>query len=219
MEKHRIYISGQITGLKPDEYEPLFNDAEANLQTKGYDVVNPLRIVARLQAEHPEDLDPARHTKEEIWQTLLKADIAELMSCHAIYMLTNWEFSEGAKLEHHIARCLSIPVVYATEPRHRDIKEAIEAVMGVPFRTIVDDNRTRWNVYARMIYAHHCKKDGDSTQQIAVETRHDESSVGYYLRHYDGEYRFNKEFRKAAEGVVSILDKKRMEQEGADYGK
>jgi hypothetical protein len=205
MEKTKYYISGQITGLKPEEYEPLFYTAEDQLKAKGYEVINPLRIAKGIA---PELIDPKTHTEREIWRTIVKADITELMKCEAIYMLQNWERSEGATLEHDIAKGLYLAIDYEQEPRHRDIKEAIEAAMGVPFRVIAIDSRNRWHVYARMIYAHHCKKDGDNTQQIASETKHDESSIGYYLRHYDTEYKFNRDFRKAAEKVATMLSKK-----------
>lgn len=205
MEKTKCYISGQITGLKPEEYEPLFYTAEDQLKAKGYEVINPLRIAKGIA---PELIDPKTHTEREIWRTIVKADITELMKCEAIYMLPNWERSEGATLEHDIAKGLYLAIDYEQEPRHRDIKEAIEAAMGVPFRVIAIDSRNRWHVYARMIYAHHCKKDGDNTQQIASETKHDESSIGYYLRHYDTEYKFNRNFRKAAEKVATMLSKK-----------
>lgn len=205
MKKVKCYISGQITGLNPEEYEPLFYAAEDQLKAEGYEVINPLRIVKGID---PKLIDPATHTEREIWRTIMKADIQELMKCEAIHMLPNWERSEGATLEHSIAKGLYLTIDYEQEPRHGDIKEAIEAAMGVPFRVIARDSRNRWHVYARMIYAHHCKKDGDNTQQIATETKHDESSIGYYLRHYDTEYKYNREFRKAAEKVATMLSKK-----------
>lgn len=200
MEQFKIYISGKITGLTKPEYEALFNAAEADLRGKGYAVVSPIRIQP--------DTIPAEHTEEEQWRAHLKADIRELIECHAIYMLANWECSEGATLEHAIARGLNMPVYYEVAPKHREIKDAIEAVMGVPFRIIAEDNRNRWHVYARIIYAHHCKADGESTQQIALETKHDESSISYYLRHYDSEYKYNREFRKAAQRVAVMLSEK-----------
>ena len=208
MERYKIYISGMITGLSPKEYETLFNAAEADLKAKGYDVVSPLQIAAKLKAEQPDRLDPKQHTEAEIWRAHLIADIQELVKCNAVHMLPNWERSEGATLEHKIAAGLKLPIHYEVEPQHRDIKDAIEAAMGVPFRIIAQDSRNRWHVYARMIYAHHCKKEGDNTQQIATEIKHDESSIGYYLRHYDSEYKFNREFRKAAEKVATMLSKK-----------
>lgn len=203
MEQYKVYISGKITGLPRAEYEALFNVAETQLRAKGYEVISPIRIIPDAA-----ETDPARHTEAEIWEAHLKADIRELLKCNAIYMLSNWECSEGATLEHSIARGLNMPIHYEVEPLHRNIKDAIQAVMGVPFRVITVDSRNRWHVYARMIYAHHCKKDGDSTTRIAIETKHNESSISYYLRHYDSEYKFNREFRKAAEKVATVLSKK-----------
>lgn len=43
MKKHKVYISGQITGLPVAEYVERFSKAEAELMAKGYEVVNPLR--------------------------------------------------------------------------------------------------------------------------------------------------------------------------------
>ncbi len=203
MKQYKVYISGRITGLPKAEYEALFNTAEATLRAKGYEVVTPIRIIP-----DSAEIDPTKHTEAEIWQAHLKADIRELMQCHAIYMLPNWELSEGATLEHSIAHGLGITVLYEVEPQHRDIKDIILAAMGVPFRVIATDSRNRWHVYARMIYAHHCKKEGDSTTTIATETKHDESSIGYYLRHYEQEYKYNREFRKAAEKVATMLSRK-----------
>lgn len=199
MKKNKIYISGQITGLTPAEYIHLFTKVEAKLKGKGYDVVTPLAI--KIDA-------PIGATEAELWRAHLKADIRELTKCEAIYMLSNWEHSEGATLEHAIAKGLRLRIEYEVEPQHREIKEAIEAVMGVPFRFIATDSRRHWHVYARMIYAHHAKKDGDHTQKIASEVNHDESSICYYLRHYDSEYKYNREFRKVAEKVATLLSRK-----------
>ena len=203
MKKNKIYISGQIAGLTPAEYIHLFTEAEAKLKGKGYDVVTPLAI--KIDA-------PMGATEAELWRAHLKADIRELTKCEAIYMLSNWERSEGATLEHAIAKGLRLRIEYEVEPQHRDIKDAIEAAMGVPFRTIAKDSRKRWHVYARMIYAHHAKKEGDTTQTIATDTSHDDSSICYYLRHYDSEYKYNREFWKAAEMVATMLSKKLSKQ-------
>lgn len=191
--KKRIYISGQITGLTPEEYAPLFFAAADRLTAKGYAVINPLN----------NGVDPSATWKEQ-----MKADIRLLLECDAIYMLANWELSTGATLEREIAKNLGLTVEYERTPLHRDIKRAILTVMAVPFKFIVNDSRGRWYVYARMIYAHHCKKRGVSTTEIAEETKHDASTIHYYLRKYDSEYKYNKEFRAAAEKVATLLSKK-----------
>lgn len=192
MNKPKIYISGQITGLPVAEYVEKFSQAEAELQTKGYEVINPLR-----------------HEKAgSRWHEQMKTDIRLLLDCDAIYMLSNWERSAGAGLELYIAEGLGLIINYEKTPKFRDIKTAILTAMGVSFSLIAQDSRNRWHVYARMIYAHHCKKRGENTQRIAEETLHDQSTICYYLRRYDSEYKYNKEFRAAAEKVATLLSKK-----------
>lgn len=189
----KIYISGQISGLTPEEYAPLFQAAEKRLKEQGYDVVNPLN----------NGLAPG-----EPWREHMKADIRLLLECNGIYMLPNWEVSTGATLERNIAQTLGLEVFYERQPKHRDIKRAILVAMAVPFKYIVEDSRGRWFVFARMIYAHHCKKRGVTTEEIAQETKHDTSTIHYYLRKYEQEYKYNREFRAAAEKVATLLSKK-----------
>lgn len=192
MGKLRIYISGQITGLPVAEYVDRFSKAEAELKAKGYEVINPLHY----------------ELKGTQWSEQMKTDIRLLLDCDAIYMLSNWERSAGAGLELYIAEGLGLIINYEKTPKHRDIKTAILTAMGVNFASVAQDSRNRWHVYARMIYAHHCKKRGENTQRIAEETLHDQSTICYYLRRYDSEYKYNKEFRAAAEKVATLLSKK-----------
>lgn len=193
MKKIKYYISGKITGLPPSEYIARFSKAEADLTAKGYEVVNPLRNGLPSGAQ---------------WQEQMKADIRLLLDCNAIYLLANWEQSIGATLEYDIANGLGLIIEYERPPKHRDIKTAILTAMGVSFKSITEDSRNRWHVYARMIYAHHCKKRGEHTQHIAEEINHDQSTICYYLRNYDTEYKYNREFRAAAEKVATLLSKK-----------
>ncbi len=189
MECGKVYISGKLTGISPTEREALLSTAKTRLTLQGYEVTEPT-------ATEPGNIEQR------------KVDLLRLLDCNAIYMLTDWELSEKASLERDIAEGLGVCVEYETEPRNTEIKKAIKAVMGVPFKVIAQDSRNRWHVYARMIYAHHCKKAGQPTSEIAKETRHDTSSIGYYLRHYDSEYKYNREFHKAAEKVGTLLSSK-----------
>lgn len=193
MQKKKIYISGQTSGLTPDEYRANFLEAARQLHAQGYEVINP--IFNGVDATQP-------------WQVHMKADIRLLLECDAIYVLQNWELSNGATLEREIAKALGFVIEYERPPQHRDIKRAIHTAMSVPFKIIAADSRERWHVFARMIYAHHCKKRGVTTQEIAEETKHDASTIHYYLRHYESEYKFNREFRAAAEKVATLLSKK-----------
>lgn len=95
MEK--IYISGKITGLEENEAYELFAKAEKELQSKGFEVVNPMTI---------------EHNHDKSWLNYMKTDIKALMECDAIYMIHNWETSKGAKIERQLAIDLGMKVIY-----------------------------------------------------------------------------------------------------------
>lgn len=92
----RTYIAGPMTGL-PDLNFPAFHREAAHFRAQGRLVVNPAEI----------NPDPTAG-----WQTCMRADIRELMTCDEIVMLPGWESSKGATLEHHIAQALELKVVY-----------------------------------------------------------------------------------------------------------
>lgn len=108
--------------------------------------------------------------------------------------------------EHPVIKRLKEWATRTGAPRHPDIAGAIYSVMGVTFREIKTDTRKRWHVYARMIYAHHCKERGENAGVIADETHHDLSTIHYYLRRYQQERKYNREFRTPAEKVEEVLN-------------
>lgn len=102
----RIYIAGPMTGL-PDLNFPAFHAAAAELRDKGFDVVNPAEI----------NVDPASG-----WHVCMRADICELMTCNAIYLLFGWTKSRGAMLEKQIAEGLDMELIYQLFP-HGEVVE------------------------------------------------------------------------------------------------
>lgn len=98
MSGRRIYVAGPMTG-KPDLNFPVFHAAAAALRAEGWEVVNPAEINA----------DPSAG-----WHDCMRADIKQLVDCHAVLMLPGWEWSKGASLEHHIAQRLEMQVIYRT---------------------------------------------------------------------------------------------------------
>lgn len=91
----RVYISGKITGLSKIEYKTKFAAAERKLKSFGFSVFNP--------------------AKKEIpgftWEDYMKADIKELCECDFIFLLDDWQESDGAKFEYEVATKLNIPVL------------------------------------------------------------------------------------------------------------
>lgn len=90
------YLSGPMSGL-PELNFPAFNRAAAKLRALGMRIVNP--------AEHQGLPDGSP------WADYMRQDIRLLMDCQGIVMLPGWEQSNGARLEHHIAEALGLPVL------------------------------------------------------------------------------------------------------------
>lgn len=80
----RVYISGKITGT-PD-YLIRFEQAAKKLAKRGYEVVNPALVCLPL---------PTTFTHNQYMDVCMAA----LKACDAIYMLSGWEKSHGAKAE------------------------------------------------------------------------------------------------------------------------
>ena len=92
-----VYISGRITGIPLSEAKRNFEEAEALLLEKGYTPVNPMK-----NNHEPDSKD---------WTDHMLEDIESLMRCDGILMLTNWQLSKGARIEHYIAVEMGITIV------------------------------------------------------------------------------------------------------------
>lgn len=53
--------------------------------------------------------------------------------------------------------------------------------------------------YCRLIWARHLRLRYKNQEEIGAVMNRDRSTVSYYLRKYDEEYRFNPEFRELAD--------------------
>ena len=92
----KIYISGQITGLDIDKVHNKFQIVENEIIANGNEAVNPMKIL----------------TGNHSWVDYMKADLIELFKCDAIYMLSDWQNSRGAKLEYHIANEVGLQIIF-----------------------------------------------------------------------------------------------------------
>ena len=86
VEKSRktIYISGKITGTT--DYMERFSKAQAELEEKGYSVINPAAVNSMLP-------------KNTTWKQYMDMSMTMLGMCDGIYMLKGWEKSCGANRE------------------------------------------------------------------------------------------------------------------------
>ena len=92
----KIYISGPIAGFDLQERRLAFLGVQHQLESLGHEPVNPFNNGV------PE---------EEHWRVHMRADIAMLLQCDAIYMMTGWELSKGCKLELDVASSCGIQVI------------------------------------------------------------------------------------------------------------
>ena len=92
----KIYLSGPMTGY-PALNAAAFNKEAYRLRNLGYAVVNPAEL----------------NLGEEDYNTCMRTDIAALMQCDTLALLPEWEKSNGAHLEMHIAHRVGIAVVNA----------------------------------------------------------------------------------------------------------
>ena len=87
--KAKIYIAGRVTGLQPEQYEPMFATVKKELEAAGHEVVNPLKDI------HHEDTSN--------WGLTIMECLSCVAQCDAIAMLPGWEKSHGAQMEYHFA--------------------------------------------------------------------------------------------------------------------
>ena len=96
----KVYISGAIAHYDLGERKAAFADAEKVLKRMGFDPVSPFK----------NGLPDEAH-----WRLHMRADIALLLECDYIYMLTGWELSKGAKLELDVASSCGIEVLFENQ--------------------------------------------------------------------------------------------------------
>jgi len=92
----KIYISGKITGIE-EQAPSIFNIAERTLQEEGHETVNPMTL---------------NHNHDKSWKSYMKEDVKAMMDCDAIYMISNWKESKGAKIELEIAILMELDVIF-----------------------------------------------------------------------------------------------------------
>jgi len=95
----KVFISGRVTGLPYDQVKKKFTTAETVILNAGHEPLNPLDHV-------PEGTTP---------RDAMKILLPLLCECDAIYLLHDWEFSEGAQIEAQLARYIGLHIINDTD--------------------------------------------------------------------------------------------------------
>ena len=91
----KIYISGQITGLKKQECYNAFETA-----------------IMKLRRLNLFGVSPYQGDEGKTWNEYMKRGIETMMNCTGIFMLSNWRDSKGANIERALAMQLGMRVYY-----------------------------------------------------------------------------------------------------------
>lgn len=98
--REKIYIAGPISGID-DGNKRSFDLVEKMLtKTTGAIITNPHKIP---------------HKNINDWLECMREDIPELMKCDTIFMLKGWSKSEGAPIEHDLAKGLNMRIMGAKD--------------------------------------------------------------------------------------------------------
>lgn len=190
----KVYLSGAISGLELDQALANFEKAEDHMKGFGLDPVNPLFNGLERSAA---------------WEDHMIRDIELLMGCEAIYMLSNWMDSRGARIEKCIAVEFGLKILFedgvSKDASIHMIKHAIEVVTGMCFGSYTKKSRERTPYYARMIFINKVK-DHCKFGEISKMVNRDHSTIIHCLKNYENEKKYNKEFRELVEKVENVLN-------------
>jgi hypothetical protein len=96
MRSTKVFISGGISGLRPEEAKRNFERGKRMLLQNTYDYINPLEMV------------PEGATDKEAMKILLPL----LMDCDAILLLSDSKFSKGSHVEETVAQYCGLQIFY-----------------------------------------------------------------------------------------------------------
>jgi hypothetical protein len=110
-----IYIAGPMRKHEDGNF-PAFDRQARVLEKQGWNIINPAEM-DRTQGSPTNghmDFDPENdYEDQEFMRKALRRDcIAICDHCTAIYMMSNWEMSRGAKAEWHLAKALGLDIYY-----------------------------------------------------------------------------------------------------------
>ena len=126
--RHLIYIAGPIAGHS--NARTRFAAAEAHLRDQGWAPVNPFDVPPH---GHPGPCPPGPDAGEGAEHTVpchLRADLVQLLLCDAIYLLSGWEQSNGARTEFDVARASGLTIYYQDAREIERVNDGVTPMIG-----------------------------------------------------------------------------------------
>jgi hypothetical protein len=110
-----IYVAGPMRGYDNFNYESFDRQAEI-LRKQGWSVINPAEMDRDISSppSDPHEYDPkTNYADREFMREALRRDLVAICDmCTAVYMMSGWEQSRGAKAEWHCAKALGLEIHY-----------------------------------------------------------------------------------------------------------
>ena len=121
-----IYIAGPMRGYDDYNY-PAFDRQQKVLEEQGWKVINPAEMDRddEKPINGPMQFDPDNNYEDqEFMRDALKRDMVAICDdCTAIYMMSNWEKSKGARAEWSLAKALGLNIYYESPlPKPLELK-------------------------------------------------------------------------------------------------
>ena len=104
----KLYVAGPMTGMRHDNF-PAFHAAASSLRARGHEVLNPA-----------ENFGGRRGLPLHVY---LKRDLADVLTCDGVAVLSGWRRSLGALKEVLVAVAAGLPVYEADTLAHLDVAE------------------------------------------------------------------------------------------------
>jgi hypothetical protein len=121
--KPTIYIAGPMRGYEDGNF-PAFDRQAKVLEKQGWRVINPADM------DRQDGSPPGGHLKfdpetdyddREFMREALERDLVAICKdCTAIYMMSDWETSRGAKAEWHTAKAVGLKIYYEAPLPEKD---------------------------------------------------------------------------------------------------
>lgn len=97
MKVQKCYIAGKISNLPLGEVDAKFDRGVVEVYKLGFEPVNPRKLP---------------HQHDQTWCSYMREDLTALLSCDALYALSDWKESQGATIEVKLAESLGIRVIF-----------------------------------------------------------------------------------------------------------